>query len=154
MLDENGIGPALKWYVDGLAERSHLQITLNISGKFGRLAHEMELAMFRIIQECLTNILRHSGSTAAAISIVRDRTSVAMKIQDHGKGIPKAKLAALNNGNSGMGIRGMRDRVRQLNGRMRVESDPSGTTISITLPLPADAQPCDEKPVQALEATG
>jgi signal transduction histidine kinase len=154
LLDENGIGPALKWYVDGLAERSHLQITLNISVKFGRLAHEMELAMFRIIQECLTNILRHSGSTAAAISIVRDRTSVAMKIQDHGKGIPKAKLAALNNGNSGMGIRGMRDRVRQLNGRMRVESDPSGTTISITLPLPADAQPFDEKPVQALEATG
>jgi signal transduction histidine kinase/DNA-binding response OmpR family regulator len=154
LLDESGIAAALKWYVEGLAERSHLTITLDISEKFGRLPREMELAMFRIVQECLTNILRHSGSQDAEITVTRNRSTVALKIQDHGKGIPGAKLAALNDGGSGLGTRGMRDRVRQLNGRIQLESDRSGTTVSIELPISVENEMSEKKSLEALEATG
>ncbi len=147
LLDESGIPAALRMYVDGLIQRTPLKVTLSISDNFGRLPKEVELAMFRMVQESLTNVLRHSGSESAEIRITRSPSRVTLEILDHGKGIPHEKLIAINEGASGVGIRGMRDRVRHLSGEMKVYSNESGTTVSITFPayginsspLPGDA---------------
>jgi len=154
LLDENGLAAALRWYIEGLAERSQLKIDLSMADDFGRLAREMELTMFRIVQECLTNILRHSGSDRAEIRIARDAGKVSLAVQDHGKGIPEQKLAAINDGGSGVGIRGMRDRVRQLNGDLKVQSGPLGTTIAIDLPLVFDIPLRDQRVRRVPKATG
>jgi signal transduction histidine kinase len=122
-------------YVDGLTQRTPLKIKLNIPDNFGRLTNEIELAMFRMVQECLTNVLRHSGSDIAEIRITRNSHQVTLEIQDHGKGISDEKLAALNECALGVGIRGMRERVRHLNGEMKVHSASPGTTVAIMLPI-------------------
>ena len=90
--------------------------------------------MFRLVQECLTNIHRHSGSKSAAILIAHDAEGLALEIEDKGKGIPPEKLSALQSQGSGMGIRGMRERVRHFGGQMHIASDKRGTTISFRFP--------------------
>jgi two-component system NarL family sensor kinase len=134
LLDESGIAAALRWYIDGLNQRTPLKIDLSISEDFGRLPRETELAMFRIVQESLSNVLRHSGSDVAIIRIKRHNSTVTLEVEDHGRGIAAEKLVALNEGGSGVGVRGMRDRVRHLSGEMKLESTDSGTTVSISLP--------------------
>ncbi len=135
LLDENGLADALIWYVQGLKERSGLDVSVSISPDFGRLAREMELAIFRIIQECLTNVHRHSGSKVATIRVNRDDQTVSVEINDNGKGIPPDKLAQLQSHGGGVGIRGMRERVFQLGGEMKIQSETSGTSVAIILPL-------------------
>jgi signal transduction histidine kinase/DNA-binding response OmpR family regulator len=135
LLDESGISPALAWYIDGLSKRTNLHIELSISPQFGRLPKEMELAIFRIVQECLTNVLRHSGSEKAKITVERDNLRVAIAVQDFGKGIPDDKLARMNDAGAGVGVRGMKQRVRHFNGEIGIASGKSGTTISVTLPI-------------------
>jgi PAS domain S-box-containing protein len=137
LLDENGLPEAIRWYLQGLMERSGLKVDLNIAEDFGRLPTEMELAMFRIIQECVTNIHRHSGSKTAALRLSRDADGVRLEVQDQGKGIPAEKLDGIRAQRSGVGITGMRERVRHFNGAMRIQSTRTGTTISLSLPLPA-----------------
>ena len=122
LLDENGIASALRWYIEGLSERTGLKIEFSIPEDFARLPREVELTMFRIVQESLTNILRHSGSQTASIRIGRDGDDIRLEIADQGKGIPQQKLAAINDGFSGVGTRGMRDRVHHLNGNMIPET--------------------------------
>ena len=139
LLEENGLSEALPWYIHGLTERSGLTIDLNISEDFGRLAGEVELAVFRIVQECLTNIHRHSGSKTASIRLSREERSVSLEIQDDGKGIPAPRLAEIQAQRAGVGITGMRERVRCLQGQMNVESNDRGTKISVTLPLLTEA---------------
>jgi len=139
LLDENGLSEAIPWYVQGLTERSGLTIDLRISENFGRLPGEVELAVFRLVQECLTNIHRHSGSKTATIRLSREDESVSLEIQDEGKGIPAQRLAEIQAQRAGVGITGMRERVRHLNGQMNVESNDRGTKISVTFPLLADA---------------
>jgi PAS domain S-box-containing protein len=134
LLDEVGLAAALKWYVEGLQERSGLDITLNLPADMDRFSRETELVIFRIVQECLTNIHRHSGSGSAAIDIAVSDNNVSVRIADHGKGMSVEKLADIKGNASGVGVRGMRERVRQLGGRITIESDNSGTTISATLP--------------------
>ncbi len=136
LLDESGIPAALRIYIDGLMQRTPLRIKLSISDDFGRLPKEAELAMFRMVQECLTNILRHAESEVAEIRITRASEKVTLEIQDYGKGISEGSLARINEGITGVGIHGMRDRVRHLKGEMNVHSSQgSGTTISIALPI-------------------
>ncbi|HLZ40769.1 MAG TPA: response regulator [Candidatus Sulfotelmatobacter sp.] len=135
LLDESGIPAALKMYVDGLTQRTRLKIALNIPDNFGRLNHEIELTMFRIVQESLTNVIRHSGSETAEIRITRSSDQVTLEIKDQGKGISDENLAALNEFAPGVGIRGMRERVRHLSGEMKVHSTSPGTTVSIRLPI-------------------
>ena len=106
LLDETGLASALGWYVEGLAERSHVAITLDIADDVGRLPSDMELAIFRLVQECLTNIHRHSGSKTALIRIGRDGESVRTEVQDHGKGISPVRLLEIQSHGSGVGIRG------------------------------------------------
>jgi PAS domain S-box-containing protein len=136
LLDETGISEALRWYIQGLRERSGLEIALDIPADFERLPREMELVMFRLVQECLTNIHRHSGSQTATIRVARDSDSISLDIQDSGKGISAERLSGIQARSSGVGIRGMRERVRHFGGNMDIESDKSGTKISFSLPLP------------------
>ncbi len=134
-LDETGLSGAIQWYVKGLEERSGLKIALSISGTFGRLPAEIELAVFRIIQECLTNILRHSGSGAAAIRLTRTIESVCLEIEDNGKGIAAGRLAEIQAQRSGVGITGMRERVRHFGGVLSIQSAGGGTKVSVEIPV-------------------
>jgi PAS domain S-box-containing protein len=134
MLDENGLSSALSWYIEGLRERSDVEINLFVSEEIGRLPADMELVVFRVVQECLTNIHRHSGSKTASIRLARDSDAVVVEVQDSGRGISAQKLAELQSGGSGVGIGGMRERVRQLGGEMKIDSDSSGTRVSVTVP--------------------
>ena len=143
LLDETGLSDAIQWYMQGLAERSGLKIELDIPKNFGRLPEDMEVAIFRIMQECLTNIHRHSGSKTAAIRLSRNAGNVYMEIQDDGTGMSAEKLAALRTQHSGVGITGMRERVRHLKGAMDIQSNPKGTKISVTFPV-FTAQPIPE----------
>ena len=137
MLDESGLSSALRWYIDGLAERSGLSIELNISDNLERLAPEVELAIFRLVQECLTNIHRHSGSKTAVIRIAREADKIYAEVQDHGKGISQERLAEVQSKGAGVGIRGMRERVRQSRGELTVDSNALGTKITAIFPAGA-----------------
>ncbi len=136
-LDHAGLRSALEWYIDGFTQRSKIKVELDISVGPGRLAENMERTLFRIVQESLTNIYRHSGSDTARVRIIRDSGVVRLEVADNGKGIPDDVLAALNSsgGQLGVGIRGMRERIRQLGGWLRVKSDSGGTTIISSLPV-------------------
>jgi signal transduction histidine kinase len=135
LLDENGLSGAIDWYVKGLEERSQLKIELSIPQAFGRLPGEIELAVFRLIQECVTNILRHSGSETASIRIKRADENVFLEIEDKGRGIPAQKLAEIQAQRSGVGITGMRERVRHLGGALDIQSAGGGTKVSVTIPI-------------------
>jgi len=152
LLDESGLYSALSWYTQGLVERSALQIRLDISEDFGRLPSDMELVVFRLIQECLTNIHRHSGSKMASIRIARDAGQVTVEVCDQGTGMPPERLAQVQTGASGVGIRGMRERLRQFKGEMKIHSDSSGTRISVTIPVPKNAVAQDESSPESLQA--
>ena len=135
LLDETGLSETISWYIKGLAERSELKIQLDISENFGRLPPDQEVAIFRIVQECLTNIHRHSGSEKAVIRLSRNFESVSLEIQDSGTGMSVEKLAAIRTHRSGVGITGMRERVRHLRGNLDIQSSPTGTKISVALPV-------------------
>jgi PAS domain S-box-containing protein len=135
LLDENGLPEALRWYVDGLTRRSGLNIVLDISTDFGRLPGAIEMAMFRIVQESLTNIHRHSGAKTATIRLAQEVSTAVLEIQDDGSGISKDTLAAILTQRSGVGMTGMRERVRHLKGKLDIQSDSTGTTISVRLPI-------------------
>lgn len=139
LLDENGLPAALSWYVRGLTERSGIDVAFGISDEFGRLSRDMELVVFRVVQECLTNIHRHSGSKRAAIQIVREEERILVEVRDQGKGIAPERLAEIQSRGSGVGIRGMRERLRQFAGEMIIQSNSSGTTVLVTIPLKAAA---------------
>ncbi len=136
LLDESGLSSALHWYVDGLGDRSDLKISLDISDEVGRLPRDLELMVFRLVQECLTNIHRHSGSQTASIRMVREANTVTVEVKDRGKGMSAEKLAEVQARGSGVGIRGIRERLRQFEGSLNIESDSSGTQIFATIPIP------------------
>jgi PAS domain S-box-containing protein len=137
MLDEFGLASALGLYLEGLQQRSGLSIELNIPSDFGRLAPEVELAIFRLVQECLTNIHRHSGSKTAVIRIIREPYKIYAEVQDHGKGMSPERFAEVQSQGTGVGvgIRGMRERVRQAHGELTVDSNALGTTITAIFPV-------------------
>jgi PAS domain S-box-containing protein len=134
MLDEMGLSYAIGWYIDGLRERSGLSVEVNITDDLGRLAPEIELAIFRLVQECLTNIHRHSESKTAVIRIARDSDKIYAEVQDHGKGIPPERLAGIQSQGVGVGIRGMRERVRQSHGDLTIDSNALGTKVTAVFP--------------------
>jgi signal transduction histidine kinase len=135
LLDESGIASALSWYVQGLAERSRLEIDLRVPDNFGRLPSEMELLIFRLVQESLTNIHRHSGSKTALIKLEREENSIHVEVEDHGSGMSPERLAEIQSQGTGVGIRGMRERVRHFRGDLVVESNGFGTRVCASLPL-------------------
>jgi two-component system NarL family sensor kinase len=138
LLDEDGLASALAWYVKGFAERSGIKVDLKVSPDFGRLPQEVETTLFRVVQEGLTNIHRHSKSPIAGILLSRRPTLVKLEIKDKGQGMP-TKVLHLNNSNVGqlgVGILGMRERARQLGGRMEIVSSRRGTTVRVVIPRP------------------
>ena len=153
LLDETGLYSAISWYLEGLQERSGLEVQLDVPKEFGRLPHDMELLIFRLVQECLTNIHRHSESETASIRIAREPNQISLVIRDQGKGMSPARLAEIQSGRSGVGIGGMRERLRQFEGIMKIESDSSGTRIFATIPLPKSASPEDKSKTEALQAS-
>jgi signal transduction histidine kinase len=134
LLDLGGLKPALIFYVDGLWRRSGIETTLEVSPGLGRLPDDMELAIFRIVQECLTNVHRHSGSKSVAIRVLLSPVSVRVEVQDKGTGIPPGALHELKLFGSGVGIRGMGERVRQLGGTLEITSDTEGTLVVTSFP--------------------
>ena len=154
LLDENGLSEAIRWYMQGLTERSGLSCELSISENFGRLPGEFELAVFRIVQECLTNIHRHSGSKTATIRLSRTAESVSLQIQDEGKGISAEKLAGIQSERSGVGITGMRERVRHFRGVMDIQSNGTGMKIAVTFPVPMTATSEPRGALQQTRAAG
>jgi PAS domain S-box-containing protein len=136
LLDEAGLFSALSWYVEGLNKRSNVQIALEIAPNFGRLPRDVELVVFRLVQESLANIYRHSGSETARIRIARDEGTITVEVQDQGKGIPPEKLVEIQSEGSGVGIRGMRERLRQFSGELRIESGENGTRVWVTISIP------------------
>lgn len=140
LLDVAGLASALRWYVDGFSERSKIKVDLDIPDEIGRLSDEMEIAIFRMIQECLTNIHRHSGSSAAVIRVRKADHRILVEVQDEGKGMSPEKQLALNtSGRTGVGFRGMRERLRQLGGSLDIQSNGAGTEVIATLPIQSSA---------------
>src|ERR1700726_1719170 len=141
LLDELGLRRALQDYIEGFAGRSAIATTLDVAEDLDRLPAEIETALFRVVQESLGNIHRHSGSTTAAIRIHRDAGTVRLEISDEGRGVPPG----LRQGNKemsvpvGVGIAGMRERLRQVGGQLEIESSDRGTTVRAIVPLPRDA---------------
>ncbi|GAC1692663.1 MAG: hypothetical protein NVS9B5_34950 [Terriglobales bacterium] len=136
LLDEIGLQAALTWYVEGLKQRAGLDVKLDINLEFQRPSREVELTIFRVVQECLTNIHRHSGSKSARIRIAREGANVVVEVRDAGAGIEADRLTRIQAHGAGVGLRGIRERVRQLSGDVRMESQIGlGTTIVITLPV-------------------
>ena len=134
LLDIAGLASALRWYADGFSERSNIKVDLEIPSDFGRLPDELEITIFRIVQECLTNIHRHSGSSTATIRLHQEGDRLTVQVQDSGKGIPLEKQHELiESGRGGVGLAGMRERLRRLGGTLEIESNESGTTVSAIL---------------------
>ena len=136
LLDESGLSSALRLYVEGLKERGVLDVSLHVSDDLGRLPADIELSIFRVVQECLTNVHRHSGSRTATIRLLRTNDMIDLEVRDQGKGISPERLAEMQRGATGVGLTGMRERLAQCHGNMRIESDGSGTTILATVPVP------------------
>jgi signal transduction histidine kinase len=134
LLDEIGLSSALHWYTEGFSQRSDINVDLEISPDFGRLPTDMEIALFRVVQECLTNVHRHSASPTAKIRLVRLADSVRLEITDSGHGISPDRLHA-GAVVPGIGIMGIEERVRQFGGDFSVNSSPKGTTVVATLPV-------------------
>ena len=136
MLDEMGLSSALPMYIEGFAQRSKVSVEFDVAHDLGRLPQEYELALFRIVQECLTNIHRHSGSSTATVKLSRVGKEVTLEIRDKGKGIDDetTKKIAAGSG-SGVGMRGMQERIKLMHGRMVVTSNPTGTSVVVTLPF-------------------
>lgn len=140
LLDEVGLSSALQWYVDGFAKRSGISTTLELGSDFGRLNADLEIAIFRVVQECLTNVHRHSDSPKAIVRLNRCHDAVLLEIEDKGKGIPPEKQSQLlGSGPIGVGLRGMRERVVQLSGTLDIHSENSGTTVRAMFPIAKSA---------------
>jgi PAS domain S-box-containing protein len=138
LLDEVGLPAALRWYVEGYSERSKIDVQLEVPPDLGRLPSDMEMTVFRIVQEGLTNIHRHSGGKQASIRLMRSAEEVCLEVRDNGQGMPASngRLSA-RPVRAGVGIQGMRERVKQLGGRFEIQSSENGTAVNVSLPLTA-----------------
>jgi two-component system NarL family sensor kinase len=135
LLDELGLMSALRSYAAGYTQRTGIQVELKMDD-IGRLPRDVEITLFRIVQEALTNVHRHSGSPRAEIRVIRDPREVHLHVTDAGRGVPVESLDLIHEGASlGVGIAGMRERARQLGGTLKIASSSGGTTITANLPL-------------------
>jgi signal transduction histidine kinase len=136
LLDEAGFEFAARWYVDGFAQRGGVQATLSFPEKMDRLPRSVEVVLFRILQESLTNVHRHSGSQTVDVEVEVDSEIVSLAVRDAGRGIPERILEQFHeSGSAGIGLAGMRERVADLGGDLRVQSDQKGTLLKATIPL-------------------
>lgn len=136
MLDEVGFSSAAQWYIEGFTKRSGIKTSLELGAR-PSLTKDEELVLFRILQESLTNVMRHSGSSAVDIRFASDQNDAILSIRDYGKGIPPDTLASFQETSAGVGVGlgGMRQRVLELGGHLKVDSDEQGTCITARMPL-------------------
>lgn len=151
LLDEAGLAPALRCYVDGFARRSNIDVQLDISDDFARFAPPVEISIFRVVQECLTNIHRHSGSRTAGIRVLREKTYVRVEIEDAGKGMSVPASASAIASEAGVGLLGMRERLRVLGGTLDIRSRGKGTKITAVIPV-AEAEGVPEVPTNCVSS--
>jgi PAS domain S-box-containing protein len=149
LLDESGLLAAISWYAGGLTERTALPIDVEISDDLGRLPRDLELVLFRFVQEALANIHRHANATRASIVISRSQSRITAEVRDNGSGMCAERLRQVSSGGSGLGIRGMRERIRQFQGSMEIHSDSTGTKISVEIPISIDQDPAYPQNLQA-----
>ena len=137
MLEEMGLNSAISWYLDGFTKRSGIQTTFAVSPNLARLDPDVELAVFRVLQESLTNVHRHSGSQTASVRLSLDDDSFVMEISDQGKGDhpSDAQISKVGASGHGVGLRGMRERMRQVGGKLDFCSSPNGTVVTATVPI-------------------
>ncbi|MGB7331944.1 MAG: CHASE3 domain-containing protein [Terriglobales bacterium] len=137
LLDEAGFSSAARWYLEGFAQRSGIEIKVNLPEDVRNLSKPVALGLFRVLQESLTNIHRHSGSSKADVTLELLSDRVILKVRDYGKGImPEVLTAFQTKGtNSGVGLAGMRERVRDLGGQLGIHPGAPGILISATIPL-------------------
>jgi PAS domain S-box-containing protein len=136
LLDEAGLRPALHWYVDGLSKRSNIDISLELKPRiFPRLPKDIEVTVFRVIQECLSNVYRHSGTESARVEIEKQADRVIIRVRDYGKGCPLELASVQSSARLGVGISGMRERIRQFGGDLVVARAEPGTLVEARIPL-------------------
>ena len=134
LLDEMGLSSAVRWYIDEFSQRSQIKVNLEMPPEISRMKWEVETAIFRIIQESLTNIHRHSGARNARISLEDDGKTVRMTISDDGRGIAPDRWERIASGQTGVGMTGMRERVKQLHGTFHIQPHGRGTTVQVEIP--------------------
>jgi signal transduction histidine kinase len=139
LLDEAGLASAVRWYVEGFGQRSGIEAQLKLPSDLGRLPETVETAVFRILQESLTNVHRHSGSKRVQVELAKNNDQMILTVRDFGRGMPAESLdGSLANGrNLGVGLAGMRERVNDLGGRLDIQSTGNGTLLLVAIPLPA-----------------
>jgi signal transduction histidine kinase len=135
-MDEAGFVSAARWYVEGFGQRSGVQVTLDAPEELKRLPDPIELALFRVLQEALTNVHRHSGASRAYVAITQDEAHVRMEIRDNGRGMSHDLLRQFEATGAGMGVGlgGVRERARELCGKLTIESNRNGTLLAIEIP--------------------
>jgi signal transduction histidine kinase len=143
LLDEVGFACAAEWYIEGFSKRSGINVKAEIANSRERLPRSMEIALFRVLQESLTNVHRHSGASDVSIHFKHLGNAVILEIRDFGRGIPAERLRLLSgvSAETGVGLAGMRERLRELNGELEIESDGGGTSLRATVPLYTMSRP-------------
>ena len=143
LLDEIGFACAAEWYIEGFAKRSGVIVSFDIAPDHERLPISMEIALFRVLQEALTNAHRHSGAGKVTVCFRHQLEKVILEVRDDGCGIPAERLLRLRetSAETGVGLAGMRERMHELNGKLEMESDGQGTTMRAIVPLFAMSQP-------------
>jgi PAS domain S-box-containing protein len=155
LLDEVGLQSALSEYVEGFGERSSISVSLDLPPEVQRLPRDVELSLFRIVQECLTNIHRHSHSAAASVRLVQVPGEIQLQIIDQGRGMsPEIQEKVFSGRNTGVGLRGMLERVRQIGGTLQIQSNEKGTSISVVVPIQDEGrrQPSTDEQPRAMAA--
>ena len=142
LLDEAGLSSAAKWYLQGFAQRSGIEVKVDLPDNVGRLSKPAALALFRVLQESLTNIHRHASSTKAEVLLELSPDRAVLKVRDYGKGIAPEFLEEFQakGSKSGVGLAGMRERIRELGGQLSIQSCKPGTSITVTMPVSAGAE--------------
>jgi signal transduction histidine kinase len=137
LLDESGLASALRWYLDGISKRSGIHTVLDVQPqKFPRLAPELETALFRIVQEALTNVFRHSGASRSWVVLSHEENRIVVMVRDNGKGLPE-EAAELRPDRIGVGLGGMRQRTREFGGEFRVSNANPGALVEVAIPVAA-----------------
>jgi signal transduction histidine kinase len=137
LLDEIGFACAAEWFIEGFAKRSGIDVSADLASDDKRLPMNIEIALFRVLQESLTNVHRHSGASAASVSFQRKPNAAILEVRDFGSGIPAERLVRLRetSAETGVGLAGMRERLNELNGHLEIDSDGHGTVLRAIVPL-------------------
>jgi signal transduction histidine kinase len=149
LLEEAGLASALRCYVEGFSQRSNVVVKLEVPDQLRDLSKQMELCIFRVVQECLTNVHRHADSPTAVVHLTQDESWLRVEVADAGRGIASVRRGELPLAETGVGLRGMQERLRQLGGTLQVHSNETGTRVLATLPLFRPAASTPEEQVGA-----